>query len=342
MSQEQKKSVGEKKEEHYKENQHRSQDTASTPTRKRTIYAAPTPEKKQKLESDLARLAKISQRPMITIQPKLAKTKPKLEDIIKEFAHAGGPEGEAEFRVAKYCLYGGHRNIHTNVKQAANLFLRAIDKGYLKAKFHLGLCYEYGRDGLNKNPQAAVKYYEEAAGHGFSEAMYRMAVHFEKGEWALPQNFKKAVDWYTKAASADKPSPEAMYRLGAWHEHGEHNYPKNVTEAIKLYRTAAKEGYPEAQYYLSICYFEGQCGAGQDEDRAKRWLKRAAKQNYAEAQFDLGLYYMEKRDIKLNRRAKYWFEQAAKNGNTLAPFKLIELQKDNSSPINKNLPPLPL
>ncbi|MCG8621050.1 MAG: sel1 repeat family protein [Proteobacteria bacterium] len=57
-------------------------------------------------------------------------------------------------------------------------------------------------------------------------------------------------------------------------------------------RTRAEAGDPDAQYEVGYAYFTGN-GTKQSYKRARKWYERAAKQGHAGAQFNLGLIYLD-------------------------------------------------
>uniref|UniRef100_A0A8D0GAP9 DAP3 binding cell death enhancer 1 n=1 Tax=Sphenodon punctatus TaxID=8508 RepID=A0A8D0GAP9_SPHPU len=101
---------------------------------------------------------------------------------------------------------------------AYSCFKTAADRGYSKAQFNVGLCYEHGR-GIERDPAKAMLYYRRAAYQGHSMAQYRCA------KWLLRH-------W-----------PRAD-RDGAW-------------EAVALLEQAATLGLTQAQAYLGVLYLKG-------------------------------------------------------------------------------------
>lgn len=85
----------------------------------------------------------------------------------------------------------------------------------------------------------------------------------------------------------------------------------------------ARQGSAPAQYNLAKAYETGS-GTRQSYSEAVRWYKAAANQGFARAQFSLGVIFEEgrpevKRDVAY---ALSWYEEAARNGLTLAVERL--------------------
>lgn len=85
-----------------------------------------------------------------------------------------------------------------------------------EAIVNLGKCFLYGI-GIEENPNEAARLFEKAAEQGYVEAIYLMGNSFFYG-LGNPKNYKIAVDYYTKAA--EMGSVPAMYSLGLCYEQG--------------------------------------------------------------------------------------------------------------------------
>lgn len=81
---------------------------------------------------------------------------------------------------------------------------------------NLGKCFLYG-NGIEENPNEAARLFEKAAEQGYVEAVYLMGNSFFYG-LGNPKNYKIAVDYYNKAA--EMGSVPAMYSLGLCYEQG--------------------------------------------------------------------------------------------------------------------------
>lgn len=98
--------------------------------------------------------------------------------------------------------------------------------------------------------------------------------------------------------------------------------PHEVEDLVGL----ARNGNAQAQYKLARAYETG-AGTRQSYSEAVRWYIAAANQGFAHAQFSLGLIFEEgrpevKRDVPY---ALSWYEEAARNGLTIAVDRLHKL-----------------
>ncbi|EDN70516.1 Sel1-like repeat [Beggiatoa sp. PS] len=103
---------------------------------------------------------------------------------------------------------------------AAQLYLKAAEKGYTEAQFQLGLMYLQGK-GVPQSFIQAAQWFYTAAEFGHIDAQYQLGLRYEKGE-GVPQNRLKAFKWYKKAA-----------------EQGQYQAKKRIAEDYQTrYRTA--------------------------------------------------------------------------------------------------------
>uniref|UniRef100_A0A8D0G6H2 DAP3 binding cell death enhancer 1 n=1 Tax=Sphenodon punctatus TaxID=8508 RepID=A0A8D0G6H2_SPHPU len=130
---------------------------------------------------------------------------------------------------------------------AYSCFKTAADRGYSKAQFNVGLCYEHGR-GIERDPAKAMLYYRRAAYQGHSMAQYRCAKwllrHWPRadrdGAWEAVALLEQAA---TLGLTQDSQS---RYHVGVCYEKG-FGVPRNLLEARKHYQQSAAAGNKSAQ-----------------------------------------------------------------------------------------------
>ncbi|XP_025926447.1 death ligand signal enhancer isoform X2 [Apteryx rowi] len=97
-------------------------------------------------------------------------------------------------------------------KAAYTCFKLAADRGYSKAQFNVGLCYEHGR-GTEKDLEKAAFYYYHAASNCHPMAQYRYArcllCHRPENEW---DSLQKAVTFLEQAAMAGITEGKELFR----------------------------------------------------------------------------------------------------------------------------------
>uniref|UniRef100_A0A8C0HCG5 DAP3 binding cell death enhancer 1 n=1 Tax=Chelonoidis abingdonii TaxID=106734 RepID=A0A8C0HCG5_CHEAB len=147
-------------------------------------------------------------------------------------------------------------------RAAYSCFKLAADRGYSKAQFNVGLCYEHGR-GTEKDLAKAALYYHRAASNGHPMAQYRYARFLLRhGLKAGGADVQKAVTLLEQAAAAGLV--EAQAYLGVLYMKGLQSAKQR---ALKYLWLAAKNGDSQSRYHVGVCYEKG----------------LGVKQNFAEA-----------------------------------------------------------
>uniref|UniRef100_A0A8C3PUK7 DAP3 binding cell death enhancer 1 n=1 Tax=Chrysolophus pictus TaxID=9089 RepID=A0A8C3PUK7_CHRPC len=143
-------------------------------------------------------------------------------------------------------------------------FKLAADRGYTKAQFNVGLCYEHGR-GTEKDLEKAALYYYRAASSCHPMAQYRYArcllCHSPENEW---HRLQKAVTFLEQAAEAGlTEDAQSRYHVGVCYEKGL-GVQQNLAEAMRHYRQSAAAGNRNAQERLRVIEeeMEGTMGHG--------------------------------------------------------------------------------
>uniref|UniRef100_A0A8C8SFY0 DAP3 binding cell death enhancer 1 n=1 Tax=Pelusios castaneus TaxID=367368 RepID=A0A8C8SFY0_9SAUR len=137
-------------------------------------------------------------------------------------------------------------------RAAYSCFKLAADRGYSKAQFNVGMCYEHGR-GIEKDLAKAALYYHHAADNGHPMAQYRYAKYLLR--WGLKTDgadAQKAVSLLEQAAAAGLVQAQAY--LGVLYMKG---LQPAKQRALKYLWLAAKNGDSQSRYHVGICYEKG-------------------------------------------------------------------------------------
>ncbi|XP_074866139.1 death ligand signal enhancer isoform X2 [Carettochelys insculpta] len=135
---------------------------------------------------------------------------------------------------------------------AYSFFKLAADRGYSKAQFNVGLCYEHGR-GTEKDLTKAALYYHRAASNGHPMAQYRCARFLlHHGPQTNRADVQKAVALLEQAAGGGLV--EAQAYLGVFYTKG--GQPA-MQRALKYLWLAAKNGDSQSRYHVGVCYEKG-------------------------------------------------------------------------------------
>ncbi|XP_021266659.1 death ligand signal enhancer isoform X1 [Numida meleagris] len=171
-------------------------------------------------------------------------------------------------------------------------FKLAADRGYSKAQFNVGLCYEHGR-GTEKDLEKAAFYYYLAASSCHPMAQYRYArcllCHSPESEW---HRLQKAVTFLEQAAVAGLT--EAQAYLGVFYMRG--LQPKEK-RGLKYLLLAAKNGDAQSRYHVGVCYEKG-LGVQQNLAEAMRHYRQSAAAGNRNAQERLRVIEEEMEDVQ--------------------------------------------
>ncbi|XP_032052983.1 death ligand signal enhancer [Aythya fuligula] len=175
---------------------------------------------------------------------------------------------------------------------AYTCFKLAADRGYSKAQFNVGLCYEHGR-GTEKDLEKAAFYYYRAASSCHPMAQYRYArcllCHSPENEW---HRLQKAVSFLEQAAVAGLT--EAQAYLGVFYLRG--LQPKEK-RGLKYLLLAAKNGDAQSRYHVGVCYEKG-LGVQQSLAEAMRHYRQSAAAGNRSAQERLQVIQEEMKDVQ--------------------------------------------
>ncbi|XP_065705432.1 death ligand signal enhancer isoform X2 [Patagioenas fasciata] len=175
-------------------------------------------------------------------------------------------------------------------------FKLAADRGYSKAQFNVGLCYEHGR-GTEKDLEKAAFYYLCAASSCHPMAQYRYArcllCHRPENEW---DRHEKAVTFLERAAMAGVT--EAQAYLGVFYMRG--LQPKEK-KGLKYLLLAAKNGDAQSRYHVGVCYEKG-LGVQQNLAEAMKHYRQSAAAGNRDARERLRVLEEEVEDAQTKHR----------------------------------------
>ncbi|XP_074772710.1 death ligand signal enhancer isoform X2 [Athene noctua] len=197
---------------------------------------------------------------------------------------------------------------------AYTCFKLAADRGYSKAQFNVGLCYEHGR-GTEKDLEKAAFYYCHAARSCHPMAQYRYARyllrHRPENEWDRHQ---KAVTFLEQAAMAGITEAQAF--LGVFYMRG--LQPKEK-RGLKYLLLAAKNGDAQSRYHVGVCYEKG-LGVQQNLAEAMRHYRQSAAAGNRNARERLRVLEEEVEDVQ----TKHSFPSAIRASSSSPCFWAIE------------------
>jgi len=158
-------------------------------------------------------------------------------------------------------------------KKAFELWHSLAKKDDVEAQVKIALMYSHGQ-GIDKDPKTAVQWVSKAAKNGHKVAQYYLGNSYEHGQ-GVEKNLNMAFKWYQ--LSAKQGYPDAEFSLGVLYENGS-GVEKDYKKAVKLYFSSANKGSIAAQTTLAYAYENGYGGFQKDIQKAIYWYEKAAKQ----------------------------------------------------------------
>lgn len=194
------------------------------------------------------------------------------------------------------------------LEEAITIYQQAM-RGDSDGQLELGKFYKtIGRDDW------AIAWYEIAASAGNLDAIYWIGNYYFDGI-IVEKNFKKAFMCYKEAALSGHP--DAMNNYADMYFRGEY-VEKDVQRAYELFSIAAEQGVSESMYTVGYMYKNG-IGVQMNLEKSKHWFTQSAFSGDDYAANHLGQEAFEQDN---NEEALYWFQMAADRQDVLGKFNL--------------------
>lgn len=232
------------------------------------------------------------------------------QEAIAIYQKAMDGKSDAQIELGKFYKSIGHDD------WAFAWYKEAANAGNLDAIYWLGnFCYE----GIvvEKNWKKTFECYKEAAEKGHADAMNNYADMYFRGEY-VEKNEKRAFELFSIAA--DLGVPESMYTLGYMYENGV-GTEKDLVKSKHWFTQSALAGDVYAANRLGHEAFQNDQGK-----EAIHWYQLAADKQDVDGEFNLGFCYESGVGTPINlKKAKYWYQKAALQGDEEAKRKLKHL-----------------
>lgn len=144
-------------------------------------------------------------------------------------------DGKALFEIGSRFTDG--RGVDIDLKQAAQWYRAAAERGLAPAEYRLANFYEKGQ-GVERDIDTALEWYKKAAGQGNVSAMHNLAVLYAMGRDGTP-DYSEAAGWFRKAA--DHGVKDSQYNLAILYAQG-HGVPRDLAKSYKWFALAASDG----------------------------------------------------------------------------------------------------
>nr|XP_021398784.2 death ligand signal enhancer [Lonchura striata domestica] len=199
-------------------------------------------------------------------------------------------------------------------RAAFTCFKLAADRGYSKAQFNVGLCYEHGR-GTEKDLEKAGFYYCQAASSRHAMAQYRYARYLlQHGPGSLQDRQHTAVALLEQAAGAG--ITEAQAYLGVFYMRGLQPQEKR---GLKYLLQAANSGDAQSRFHVGVCYEQG-LGVQQSLAEALRHYRQSAAAGSRQARDRLWAWQQQLQDV----HTKHPFPSGLRASSSSPDFWTIE------------------
>ena len=190
-------------------------------------------------------------------------------------------------------LYADGVGTRQDTKQALDLLCSAASHGNAEAYKRLGDIYVEGKL-VERDTDSALKHYKNAAALGMTNAYEVMGDIFCEGK-LVEKNISEAIRLYELGAAEGHES--ARTKADALLTKREDFFSRAVAmeqikpeEAFKLYAISTGMGYLPAYSNLARCFEHG-IGTKKDRPRAFYWYETAAKEGDTASLYSLGLCY---------------------------------------------------
>jgi len=192
----------------------------------------------------------------------------------------------------------------------------AASQGNVDAKYWLGNYY-YDGTVVEEDWAKTFECYKEAALKGHADAMNNYADMYFRGEY-VEKDDQRAYELFSIAA--ERGVAESMYTLGYMYENGV-GTEIDLEKSKYWFTQSALAGDVFAANRLGHDAFQNNRG-----EEAIRWYQMAADKRDVDGEFNLGFCYESGIGTPINiKRAKYWYQLAALQGDSEAKRKLKEL-----------------
>jgi len=251
-------------------------------------------------------------------------------------------------------MYGFGWGFPKDVHKGISILQEAWNMGSARAATEIGVLYENHLERNIENINQALKWYQRGAEGNDEKGCYNLGLIYHNGDYGVPQSEKMAHDLLIKGkvfsdalallistkgcghSSDDEYRllfEEALRRanygdldiqseLGYTYAQGKH-IERDIEKSVYWYEEAIKGGHRFSAFRLGTNYRFGFDDFPEDKSKAVHYLTMAAEWGHLSSMKSLAdllddddyyeISYEEKR-----KKAMYWYEQAAENGDEWA------------------------
>lgn len=246
-------------------------------------------------------------------------------NIVSFLANQGHPK--AEFLKGSWLEWGRYGQ-REDKKEAFRCYSRAVDKGYVRAEYRIGMLYESANDAIK-----ALRHYTRGADAGDTASCYRLGMMTLRGQHGQAQDWQRGVDLIRQSAeTADENAAQGAYVYGMLlaRELPQLDVPPAIlppdeAKAKLFIEKAAFLKFAKAQLKMGASYELGTMCCHFDPALSMHYYALAAKQGESEADMALSKWFLVGHEglfAKNEGLAFTYAERAAATGLATAEFAL--------------------
>ncbi len=198
--------------------------------------------------------------------------------------------------------------------RAFELYELAANRGFAPAMVNLSMMYALGR-GCDKDVAKAHSLCMRAVNLGYPRAYYVMGVNYRDGLWSY-KNPKLALQYFQKASSKGYLKGRAAW--GAMLLDGDEGIRKDVKRGLKFLTQTAELNVDEAQYKLGELYLRKDGPVGRDVKLAEYWLRKSVDNGNADGYALMGSVCLTSKDFGTDVNGLMYLQKGAEGGNLKA------------------------
>jgi TPR repeat protein len=225
---------------------------------------------------------------------------PRVEHMLKEDAMkvvtflADQHHPKAEFLRGVWLEFGKFGN-RIDKKEAFHCYSRALEKGYTRAYYRIGMQFEQSNE-----PLKAISYYQQGVDAGDSAACYRLGMMALLGQHGQPQDFQRGLNLiFASAETADENAPQGAYVFGmlkarelAQVSIPERFLPLDIAGARINIEKSAYLGFAKAQVKMGAAYELCELGCEFSPALSLHYNALAARQGETDAEMAISKWFL--------------------------------------------------
>ena len=192
-----------------------------------------------------------------------------------------------------------------NPSKALSYFHLASDAHNARGIYHLGLCYQWGDNGVEIDYIKALSYFRKAIIEGELSYAYVSLGYMNENGLGLDINLPAAKRMYQRAA--ENGNEIALYNMGIIYKNGKVKWEveENSDLALKYFLASAEKGFGNAMYECGDHYYFNYKYINSNRDeimKAKKWFEKGIEKENKPCFAALGELYLDGEGVEKDIR----------------------------------------